>query len=114
MQHNSAFSKFSSQCCKKSNISVHLFFRSVTIYYGIQLLYFASGTVCCANDGWSTSKIEYSGTVHVLAWILDEENHDYDSYYQNISIHYATNPVPLPTILNIDDFFVTVEVRIMT
>lgn len=70
--------------------------------------------MCCANDGWSTSKIEYSGTVHVLAWILDEENHDYDSYYQNISIHYATNSVPLPTILNIDDFFVTVEVRIMT
>ncbi|CAG2230487.1 unnamed protein product [Mytilus edulis] len=72
------------------------------------------GTVCCANDGWSTSKIEYSGTVHVLAWILDEENHDYDSYYQNISIHYATNPVLLPTILNIDDFFVTVEVDMLS
>ncbi|XP_071136842.1 uncharacterized protein [Mytilus edulis] len=72
------------------------------------------GTVCCANDGWSTSKIEYSGTVHLLAWILDEENHDYDSYYQNISIHYATNPVPLPTILNIDDFFVTVEVDMLS
>ncbi|XP_063404620.1 uncharacterized protein LOC134688082 [Mytilus trossulus] len=72
------------------------------------------GTLCCAYDGWSTSKIEYSGKVHVLAWILDEENDDFDSYYQNISIHYATNPVPLPTILNIDDFFVTVEVEMLS
>ncbi|XP_052088554.1 CUB and sushi domain-containing protein 2-like [Mytilus californianus] len=72
------------------------------------------GTVCCAHDGWSTSKIEYSGIVHVLAWIFDEENYNCDIYYQNISIYYATNPVLLPTILNLDDFFVTVEVEMLS
>ncbi|CAC5424871.1 CSMD [Mytilus coruscus] len=76
--------------------------------------FFATGTVCCSHDGWSTSKIEYSGIVHVLAWIVDEENHNFDIYYQNISIYYATNSVLLPTILSLDDLFVTVEVEMLS
>lgn len=69
-----------------------------------------TGYVCCSIDGWSTNLVKTNGTVHIHAWLLDNNFHDFTVATQEVNIFSGESPILFPE-MDFSDFYINVEVK---
>ncbi|VDI55974.1 Hypothetical predicted protein [Mytilus galloprovincialis] len=68
------------------------------------------GFVCCCIDGWSKTIVKSNGTVHIHAWLLDHNFHDFTVATQEVNSVSGASPILFP-VMDFSDFYINVEVN---